>query len=430
MTRPGYKMTEIGEIPEEWELARLGSEKVSLCLKSGSTPLKREKDYWNGDIPFVTQSDMTMVDHYLCETSKKITEFGLKSSNLVLVSKNSILLSMYGTIGKVVVNKIPVTVSQNISAIILNNKNANVDYLYYVIQQFSSQFKKQVKTITLKHLDNKIVKSAIIPLPSLHEQQKIAEILSAVDEAIQRVNDQITHTERLKKGLMQTLLTKGIGHTKFKMTEVGEIPEEWKIKSLKDSCSRITDGSHYSPQGTKVGTRLIATVFNMGNDRINTETCKRISDKDYDLLVKSGCKPDNGDVLFSKDGTVGICFPYFQKDELVLLSSIAILKPYDFLDSTYLSYFLKSENGMRQIIGLRTGSALKRVTLKNLKLVKIPFPFYEEQQKIAQILSTVDNKLGLLRNKKEFLEKLKRGLMGDLLTGKVRVKLSASRSEN
>ena len=244
------------------------------------------------------------------------------------------------------------------------------------------------------------------------------------------VNDQITQTERFKKGLMQTLLTKGIGHTKFNMTEIGEIPEEGKIKSLKDSCSRITDGSHYSPQGTKVGTRLIATVFNMDNDRINTETCKRISDKDYDLLVKSGCKPDKGDVLFSKDGTVGICFPYFQQDELVLLSSIAILKPYDFLDSTYLSYFLKSENGMKQIIGLRTGSALKRVTLENLKLVKIPFPFYEEQQKIAEILSTVDNKLGLLSNKKKHLEKLKKGLMRELLTGRVRVNLNGSLGEN
>ncbi len=205
-----FKETPIGKIPEDWEVVRLGSNKVSVLIKSGSTPSKKVKDYWNGNIPFVTQSDMTKVERYLYNTSEKITELGLKSSNLLLVPENSILLSMYGTIGKVVINKVPVAVSQNIAAIIPNRKEVDEEYLYYTLQKYSSQFKRRAKIITLKHLDIKIVKSTLVPLPPLEEQKAIAYILSTVDEALQKTNEIIEKTERLKKGLMQELLTKGM----------------------------------------------------------------------------------------------------------------------------------------------------------------------------------------------------------------------------
>ena len=202
-----FKDTEIGRIPKEWEVVRLGDKNVSILVKSGSTPLKGQKEYWNGNIPFVTQSDMTKVDRYLYETYEKITEIGLKSSNLILIPKNSILLSMYGTIGKVVINKNPVAVSQNIAAIILNKKYVDHEYLFYAIQKYSSQFKKQAKIITLKHLDIQIVKNMLLPFPSPKEQQKIAEILSTVDKKLEIERKQKEKLERIKRGMMDLLLT-------------------------------------------------------------------------------------------------------------------------------------------------------------------------------------------------------------------------------
>jgi len=200
-----FKDTEIGRIPKDWEIKEL--EKVSILIRSGTTPLKSKKEYWNGNIPFVTQADMTKVNRYLYETSEKITELGLKSSNLFIVPENSVLLSMYGTIGKVIINKIPVAISQNIAAIILNKEKVNEEYLHYALQTYSSQFKRQAKTITLRHLDIKIVKKILIPLPSLQEQQKIAGNLSTIDKKLEIERKEKEKLERIKQGMMDLLLT-------------------------------------------------------------------------------------------------------------------------------------------------------------------------------------------------------------------------------
>jgi len=202
-----FKDTEIGKIPKEWEVAQLGSENVSILIKSGSTPLKKVKEYWNGNIPFVTQSDMTKVDRYLHETSEKITDLGLKNSNLLLIPEDSVLLSMYGTIGKVVINKTPVAISQNIAAIILNKKNVNHEYLFYAVQKYSFQLNRRAKIITLKHLDIQIIKNMLLPFPSLQEQQKIAEILSTVDKKLEILKQEKVKLERIKQWFMEELLT-------------------------------------------------------------------------------------------------------------------------------------------------------------------------------------------------------------------------------
>jgi len=114
---------------------------------------------------------------------------------------------MYGTIGKVVINKNPVTVSQNIVAIKLNNKNADEEYFFYAIQYYTFQFEKEAKTSTMKHLNIKIVKQIYLPLPSLQEQQKIAEILSTVDKKLEVLKQEKVKLEKIKQWFMDELLT-------------------------------------------------------------------------------------------------------------------------------------------------------------------------------------------------------------------------------
>lgn len=202
----------------------------------------------------------------------------------------------------------------------------------------------------------------------------------------------------------------------FKVTEIGLLPKEWSISSLSTSCLLITDGSHYSPLEFENGTKLIATVYNMGENKIDVDSCKRISDKDYEMLVRNGCKPVEGDVLFSKDGTVGICFPFNQKSDLVLLSSVAILRPKKILDPTFVSQYMKSDFGKKQVIGLKTGTALSRITLEKLKHIKLPIPSLPEQQKIAKILSDTDSLIESLDKLITKKKNIKQGLMQTLLT--------------
>lgn len=424
-----FKETPIGKIPKDWEVVKLGSNKVSVLIKSGSTPSKKVKDYWNGNIPFVTQSDMTKVEKYLYNTSKKITELGLKSSSLLLVPENSILLSMYGTIGKVVINKTPLAVSQNVAAIIPNKREVDEEYLYYTLQKCSSQFKKRAKIITLKHLDIKIVKRTLLPLPPLPEQKAIAHVLSTIDEAIQKINGIIEKIKRLKKGLMQELLTKGIGHKEFKDTEIGRIPKEWEVVRLKEVVLEVKPGF-------PCGKRDENGIIQLRMDSIDTEgwinPTAYVKVPPPKNVEKYLLKP--GDILLVN--TIG---------SLELLGKLAIFKG-EYTKCTYSNHLTRIRVDPHKIIPEwvlynlvryrllsifrslchRHAGGQAMISKNDLLNLRIPLPSLEEQNKIVRMILAVDKKLKMEIKKKEKLERIKKALMDLLLTGKIRVKVNCN----
>ena len=142
------------------------------------------------------------------------------------------------------------------------------------------------------------------------------------------------------------------------------------------------------------------------------------------LLERNGCKPQINDILFSKDGTIGKTFVYKENQGVVLLSSVAIIRLLnDKLNPNFVCQILKSEVLYKQLEGLTTGSAIRRLVLKAIKDIKIPVPSLEEQKHIAEILYIVDRKTEVLEEKKTHYQELKQGLMQQLLTGKIRVKV-------
>ncbi len=345
------------------------------------------------------------------------------------LSKGDLVLTTRGTVGNVAFFNDFVKYD-NIrinSGMVLLRVNDNVDKLFLYKVMTSDFIQQYIQNIAFgsaqPQLTVKEIKKFQIPLPPLEEQKKIADILSTVDKKIAFVEENINATEELKKGLMQKLLTEGIGHTEFKDSELGRIPERWELKRLNSVCNKITDGSHFSPIPNKNTGFYIATVKDMLLNTFNINTFTHIEENDFKLLEANGCKPENGDILFSKDGTIGKTFVYKDMEiPLVVLSSIAIIKPiYKVLDSSFTMHVLKSNIFYKQLNGLSSGSALKRVVLKAVKEIRIPLPPLEEQKQIAEILSTVDNKLENLKEKKESFEELKKGLMQKLLTGEVRI---------
>ncbi len=309
--------------------------------------------------------------------------------------------------------------------LLLKDTDNVAKYYYYLINSYyvNKIFRKKATGTAQIGINKKTVSEQVLAIQPIEEQKKIADILSTVDKKIALVEENINATEELKKGLMQKLLTEGIGHTEFKDSELGRIPESWELKRLNSVCNKITDGSHFSPIANKNTGFYIATVKDMLLNTFNINTCTHIEENDFKLLEANGCKPENGDILFSKDGTIGKTFVYKDMEiPLVVLSSIAIIKPiYKVLDSSFTMHVLKSNIFYKQLNGLSSGSALKRVVLKAIKEIRIPLPPLEEQKQIAEILSTVDNKLENLKEKKQYFEELKKGLMQKLLTGEVRV---------
>ncbi|MNK98431.1 EcoKI restriction-modification system protein HsdS [compost metagenome] len=189
--------------------------------------------------------------------------------------------------------------------------------------------------------------------------------------------------------------------------------KEWNDVLLEDVCSVITDGSHSSPPSVQQGFYM-ASVKDMDKYKFNFEECRMISEDDYQKLVKNGCKPLVGDVLVGKDGAKYLddVFVFNQQEEVVILSSIAILRPDKTkIMSEYLYYVLsdaRTKNYIRSNYG--SGSAIPRMVLKNFKRVSLNIPNLPIQKRIVTILSSLDDKIALNNRMNKVLEQMAQAL--------------------
>ncbi len=163
-----------------------------------------------------------------------------------------------------------------------------------------------------------------------------------------------------------------------------------RVVSLEEACSLITDGTHYSPPDVRTGVPFL-TVKDLTDEALRFETAAHISQEEYERAAAASSAPRPGDVLFSKDGTIGKVHVVKEREPFAVLSSIAILRPNpDVLDSGYLGFVLRSPRVLRSASGSKTGSALTRIILKDLKQVRIPLPPLAEQRRIAAVLDKAD----------------------------------------
>lgn len=186
---------------------------------------------------------------------------------------------------------------------------------------------------------------------------------------------------------------------------IGELPSHWSTALLRHVCDKITDGSHFSPAPARDGKPYV-TVRDLDAGHINLHTCAKISDADFESLVRSGCRPIKGDVLFSKDGTVGKV-AVVEDGDFVVLSSLAILGTNrDKHRPEYLAYFLQSASGEKQVESMYAGAALRRITLDSICTVRLPVLPLEEQDCIVSFLDRETTKIDTLIAKQEKLIEL------------------------
>ena len=279
-------------------------------------------------------------------------------------------------------------------------------------------------TVAITNIGQDALKLLDIPLPPLPEQQKIAEILSTIDEEIEKTDQIITQTEELKKGLMQELFTKGIGHARFKQTKIGEVPESWEVKSLKELSLLIKDGTHGTHKDANEGVFLLSAK-DINNGCIDIQDKPRIISLDEYEKIHKNWEIKTGDILLTIVGTVGrVALVENYDKSYTFQRSVAILRlnAKECLNTFYKLLFQSKyfQDELRKRIN---ASAQGGIYLGELSSIQITVPPIPEQQKIAEILSEVDNKIESERKYKTELEELKKGLIQDLLTGKKRVKV-------
>lgn len=167
------------------------------------------------------------------------------------------------------------------------------------------------------------------------------------------------------------------------------------------------------------------SVKDMTDNGFDLTDCKRISKYDYERLLANGCKPEIGDVLIAKDGSMlKYVFPVKENNNIVILSSIAILRPKkNILNSSYLTYYFRQPRFVEQVIkSNQTGTGVPRIVLKNFKKIELYIPRDSKEQKaIADILADMDVEIWSLERKVKKAVAIKQGMMEELLTGKVRL---------
>lgn len=180
-------------------------------------------------------------------------------------------------------------------------------------------------------------------------------------------------------------------------------------------CRLVTDGSHFSPVPQDEGFPIV-NAKDIPNGRVNLDTCTRISEREFTLLKSQNCAPIPGDVLLSKDGTIGRVVNYSEDLGVVVLSSIAILRPDAQVSPDFLAHSLRSHLFDQQLYRLQSGSALKRLVLGDIRKIEVPVPHANAQRRIAEILKTVDEAMEQTEALVGKLEQMKAGLMHDLFT--------------
>jgi len=408
-----------GSIPEKWEIRKLKD--LALDLIGGGTPSTVNPDYWNGNIAWMTSAHIT--GREVINGQRHISNTGLENSAAQIVPKNNLLVATRVGIGKIAINRIDVAISQDLTGVIIDKNKAVPDFLYWVLLKDERKLKSLAQGSTIKGILREDLGKIALILPPLREQSKIAEILSTVDHAIEKVEEAIEKTQRLKKGLMQELLTKGIGHKEFGHTEIGMIPSGWKVKRIREIVSLCQYG--LSIKMTKGGNYPIIKMDDIENGyvvpkkfnyvSVNNETYKKFG------LLK-------GDILFNRTNSyelVGRTGIFLLDGEFVFASYlIRIRAKAEIADPLFLTFYLIfSGDRLRNFATRAVHQA--NINAASLLRYKVAIPPLDEQKEIVRILVLFNKRLDTLRNKKENLERVKKGLMEDLLTGRRRVKLEA-----
>lgn len=293
----------------------------------------------------------------------------------------------------------------------------NLQYLYYALKMCLQHFKQISQGTATKFLTAKILNGFELPIPEIELQNKVALFLGELDEKI-RTN------ERINKNLEQQALALFKQYFMDHAPYGGIAPAEWQEVSLDDVCTKITDGSHYSPADSPDSPYPMYSVKDMETYGFNSSSCKHITKEDFCKMQKNDCIPLVNDILVAKDGSylkeIFICSE--QKDEAIL-SSIAIFRPDTQIVIPEILLYLLKQPSVRKDVGDNyvSGSALPRIVLKDFKKYRFMLPPIEEQQKIGSVLHAIRMQIKTNVDEIYKLSSLRDTLLPKLMSGELDV---------
>jgi len=327
------------------------------------------------------------------------------------LNESTILISINGTIGNVAkYYGEPCALGKSACYINLDTTRVQRDFFYYecLSENFQSHLENVATGTTIPNVPLKGIRAYKFNLPSLPEQKAIASVLSSLDDKI----DLLHRQNKTLEAMAETL---------FRQWFIEEAEEDWEEVTLADVCTRITDGSHSSPASVEEGFPM-ASVKDMYDWGINQSTCRKISKADYEALVQADCKALQGDILIAKDGSyLKHVFLLEESLDVVLLSSIAMLRPNGRYNPMLLTLFLKLDSTHELMQNIVTGAVIPRIVLKDFRKFPVQLPPEDLQEKAAKIIKPIFEKCWENNRQIQTLENLRDMLLPKLMNGEVRV---------
>ncbi|MBM6921315.1 restriction endonuclease subunit S [Phocea massiliensis] len=410
MVKPGYKQTEIGVIPEDWECCNI--EQYGQ-IYGGGTPSTNIPKYWDGAIAWCTPSDITKTaGKYISKTDRTITIDGLNNSAATLMPNNSILLCTRATIGELKLCSIPMTTNQGFKNIILNGENSP-DFLYYLLQIKKDDMYALAIGSTFLELSKTNLCKIALQRPPFPEQQKIATALSDIDALITNLEKLIAKKKAVKQGSMQELLT-----------------GKRRLKGFRGDWHDIAIGSFADVYAG--GTPSTANPAYWGGDipwMSSGELNKKVVSFVQGRITQAGLENSSTRIIPAHCVLIGLAgqgktrgTAAYNTISLCTNQSIAAIlpNPSEF-DSKFLYYYMDTQyKALRELSD--GGGGRGGLTKKLIEEFSVRIPVdLEEQVAIASVFTDIDYEIEKLVKELNKYRGIKSGMMSELLTGRIRL---------
>ena len=377
----------------------------------------------------------------------------------LLFARQSLVLEGAGKCSIFLGDDEPVTFESHITRVRLDAKDADPQFYFYYFQ--SPHGRAAIRSIVEQGagaagIRGSDLKTLEVEWRDVDEQSEAAAVLGTLDDKIElnrRMNETLEVIARAifkswfvdfdpvrakASGEAPESICRRLGLTpdllaffpdRLVDSELGEIPEGWAVSPLSKVCTRITDGSHSSPKSVEEG-RPMASVKDMENWGFQLSGCRRISEIDYQELSRNDCRPLANDVLIAKDGSYLKHIFVVERDlDVVILSSIAILRPNENIVPHYLAFILKSDTTLARMEQYVSGAVLQRIVLKAFREFPIVLPPRVVQDAWDQLVEPLIQRCWRNVGQNSALAEMRDALLPKLLSGELRVSEADSNIE-
>lgn len=413
----------------------------------GGTPSTAVPAFWNGAVRWMASGDVHQRQIY--DVPGRISGLGLRHSNAVVVEPQAVAIALAGqgkTRGTVALTHVAICTNQSIALLKAMDERLNPGFLYQSLIPRYEEMRSRSAGGGRAGLTKGILERLPVQLPRPAEQRRIAEILSAVDEAIEQTEALIAKYQKIKAGLIHDLFTRGVtpdGHLRptykqaphlYKESPLGWIPKEWRVVTIGNLAESVVDGPFGSNLKTEhyvaePGVRVVR-LQNVQDGQYNDVDRAFIAQSHASYLAKN--QVNSGDVLIAglgEDNNVvgrACCYPEglppaINKADCFRLRCISSLAL-----NRFVMYFLSTATARYQVRRFEQGVTRRRINTGNLKRVCVVLPSKDEQTRIVSMLDNAVRKTETTTEYQAKLRQQKHGLMADLLTGRVRVKVGVN----